>query len=154
MAVANSAANSPCRPTASSTSATAAVRAATSACAAFRLLMASAHTPVGRPVCVKYFRNSASIRSTNSGSLPDSAPSSAPAWPAATSSARASASHPARSTGTMAADCRMRWARQSSVSTVSSSIARTRSCASSPVSCSRRGARMVSLVSAFLWKRL
>ncbi|COZ21007.1 Uncharacterised protein [Mycobacterium tuberculosis] len=40
------------------------------------------------------------------------------------------------------------------MSTVSANIVRTRSCASSPVSCSRRGASTVNSVSHRLWKRL
>ncbi|COY15464.1 Uncharacterised protein [Mycobacterium tuberculosis] len=82
--------------------------------------------------------------------MPDSAASS----PAARSSARESASQPDRSTAAVEAACSTRWACHSSVSTVSANIVRTRSCASSPVSCSRRGASTVNSVSHRLWKRL
>ncbi|CPR09866.1 hypothetical protein BN971_01649 [Mycobacterium bohemicum DSM 44277] len=138
------------RDTNSSTSATFAAHSATAASAASRRAIAADHSPVGRPVAVKYRAYSASIRSMSSGSLPDSAASS----PAATSRARDSASQPDRSTAAVDVDCSTRWACHRSLSTVSASIARTRSWASSPVNCSRRGASTVSSVSHFLWNRL
>lgn len=134
------------RATRSSTSATAAAHSATAASASASRAIAAAHCPVGRPVGVKYRAYSVSIRSISNGSVPQSPPLS----PAATSSARDNASHPDKSTAAVDADCSTRWACQRSLSTVSASIARTRSWASSPVSCSRHGVMIVSSVSHFL----
>ncbi|SKV14557.1 Uncharacterised protein [Mycobacteroides abscessus subsp. abscessus] len=83
---------------------------------------ALAHSPVGRPVPVKYSAYSASMRSTRSGSLPDSATD----CPAARSSARVSASLEDRSSTPAPADCKTRCAFHRFMSMDWSSMSRTR----------------------------
>ena len=139
------------RDTRSLTSSTASSRRLTSASAAVTRSVTDFQGPVGRPVAVKYFRNSASMRSINRDSSPAGAESVSPA---AASRARASESEPDRFTASVDADCSTRWAFQSLVSSVSDSIASTRSWASSPDSCSRLGSMISSSVTAFLWNRL
>ena len=139
------------RVTRSLTSSTASSQRPTSASAAVTRSVADFHSPVGRPVAVKYFRYSSSIRSISNDSSPDGPASVSPA---AASRARASESEPDRFTASVDADCSTRWASQSLVSSVSDSIDCTRSWASSPESCSRLGSMISSSVTVFLWNRL
>ncbi len=85
----------------------------TSSSAAVTCSAADFHSPVGRPVAVKYRAIFGVDAIDSSGSSPE-APASVS--PAATSSARDSASQPERFTASVEPDCSTRWACHSSVS--------------------------------------